>query len=272
MFAGRLWAPVVFVADKTGVMTKALRFIDLFAGLGGFHQALASRNAKCVFASELDSELAKLYKTNFGIRPKGDIREVNPSTIPNHDILCAGLPCQPFSKAGNQKGLKCPKWGDLFDYVVAILKSKRPRFFIIENVPNLINHNGGKTWLQIRRQLCALKYEIDFARLSPHMFGVPQKRVRAFIVGASDGLNGFQWPIPEIIPQTSIKSILDVWPADAHKLSKDHVLYLKTWQEFLTAFPKNEPLPSFPIWAMEFGANYPIHGATPHFKGYKRFG
>lgn len=272
MFAGEPWVLVAFTVGNRSVVTKALRFIDLFAGLGGFHQALASRNAKCVFASELDSELAKLYKANFGIRPKGDIRDVKLSTIPNHDVLCAGFPCQPFSKAGDQKGLECPQWGDLFDYVVAILELKRPRFFIIENVPNLISHNGGKTWVKILRPLRNLKYEIAFERLSPHMFGVPQKRERAFIVGASDGLAGFQWPIPEIIPRTSIKSILDNRPADAHKLNREHILYLKTWQEFLTAFPNDEHLPSFPVWAMEFGANYPIRGATPYSKRYKRLG
>ena len=253
-------------------MAKVLRFIDLFAGLGGFHQALVSRNAKCVFASELDSELANLYEANFGIRPKGDIRDVELSTIPNHDILCAGFPCQPFSKAGNQKGLKCPQWGDLFGYVVDILKLKRPRFFIIENVPNLIRHNGGRTWKQICRQLRDLEYDIAFETLSPHMFGVPQKRMRAFIVGALDGLDGFQWPIPKTFPQTSIRSILDDQPIEAHDLNKDHILYLKTWQKFIAAFPKDEPLPAFPIWAMEFGANYPIYGVTPHSRGYKRLG
>jgi len=251
-------------------MSEKLKFIDLFAGLGGFHQALASRGARCVFASELNAELAQLYEANFGIRPAGDIRSVELSKIPDHDILCAGFPCQPFSKAGDQKGLECPQWGNLFDYVVAILKLKRPRFFIIENVPNLIRHNGGKTWSLICEQLRALEYEIDYERLSPHMFGVPQKRERAFIVGALDGLDGFLWPIPEEIPQTSIKSVLDVQPTDAHTLNRDHIHYLETWQEFIAAFPENEHLPSFPIWAMEFGADYPINGTTPYSKGYKR--
>ena len=88
---------------------RNLRFIDLFAGLGGFHQALASRGAKCVFASELKLQLADLYEKNFGIRPVGDIRKVDLNTIADHDILCAGFPCQPFSKAGDQKGLECPR-------------------------------------------------------------------------------------------------------------------------------------------------------------------
>ncbi|MYE91598.1 DNA cytosine methyltransferase [Candidatus Poribacteria bacterium] len=245
-----------------------MKFIDLFAGLGGFHQALESRGAKCVFASELNGTLADLYKKNFGVEPAGDIRDVNLTIIPEHDILCAGFPCQPFSKAGDQKGLECPQWGDLFEYVVAILKLKQPRFFIIENVPNLIRHNRGETWSIICNQLREAGYAISFERLSPHMFGVPQKRERAFIVGDREGLDGYTWPIPETIPQTSISSVLDDDPPEAHGLNNDHLVYLETWQDFIAAFPIDQHLPSFPIWAMEFGADYPLDGPTPHACGY----
>lgn len=246
-----------------------MKFIDLFAGLGGFHQALASRGAECVFASELNLSLAGLYKDNFGVEPAGDIRKVDLATIPNHDILCAGFPCQPFSKAGDQKGLECPQWGNLFDYVVAILRLKEPRYFIIENVPNLVRHNGGETWSIICDQLKAAGYAISFERLSPHMFGVPQKRERAFIVGDRQGLKNFTWPVPKVIPQTSIRAILDNEPIEAHGLNGDHLRYLETWQEFVAAFPSEQHLPSFPIWAMEFGADYPLDGSTPHSRGYK---
>src|SRR5262245_48570197 len=99
-----------------------MRFIDLFAGLGGFHLALGRLGHRCVFASEIDDDLAELYEDNFGFRPRGDIRSVKVSEIPAHEILCAGSPCQPFSKAGDQNGLNCPKWGDLLDYVVTIAR------------------------------------------------------------------------------------------------------------------------------------------------------
>jgi len=249
-----------------------LRFIDLFAGLGGFHQALSSRGAECVFASELNSALADLYERNFAIRPEGDIKKVNLEAIAGHDILCAGFPCQPFSKAGDQKGLECPQWGNLFDYVVEILKLKKPRYFIIENVPNLIRHDGGKTWAIICERLQNIGYDISFAKLSPHMFGVPQKRERAFIVGDLQGIDGFKWPIPKELPVVNIKSVLDDEPKDALALSENHLLYLRTWQEFLDAFPLSVELPSFPIWAMEFGADYPLHGETPHKRGYRGLG
>ena len=91
-----------------------LRFVDLFAGLGGFHLALKSLGCECVFASEIDEALRELYLKNFGMLPESDIRSVSVEKIPEHDILCAGFPCQPFSKAGNQKGFECPQWGNLF--------------------------------------------------------------------------------------------------------------------------------------------------------------
>lgn len=252
-------------------MTK-LKFIDLFAGLGGFHQALASEGAECVFASELNESLASLYKENFDFEPAGDIRMVDLESIADHDILCAGFPCQPFSKAGDQKGLECPQWGNLFDFVIGILRLKKPRYFIIENVPNLIRHNNGNTWRIICNQLRSLGYKIDFARLSPHMLGVPQKRERAFIVGDLQGLDGFAWPIPNVLPKVNIRSVLDTMPAEAHLLGTSHVGYLEAWQEFLSAFPKDIDLPSFPIWAMEFGATYPLFGQTPSMRSYMGLG
>ena len=249
----------------------SVKYIDLFAGLGGFHQALRQRGAECVFASELDTKLSMLYEKNFGILPWGDIKKVDPSSIPNHDILCAGFPCQPFSKAGDQKGLECPQWGDLFSYVVKILEVKKPRYFIIENVPNLVRHDHGKTWDTICGQL-RVDYKISFEKLSPHMFGIPQKRERAFIVGDRQGLNGFKWPIPDTLPELSIRVVLDEDPKDARFLNENHINYLETWQQFISTFPEDEDFPSFPIWTMEFDANYPIDGLTPYKQGYTQLG
>ncbi len=246
-----------------------MKFIDLFAGLGGFHQALSALNGECVFASELNPALSSLYKKNFDLEPHGDIRAVALECIPDHDVLCAGFPCQPFSKAGEQKGLECPQWGDLIDYVVEILRLKKPRYFIVENVPNLVRHNGGKTWHVICDKLRGAGYDISGAKLSPHMFGVPQKRERAFLVGDRQGLQGFVWPTPSKLPEVSISTILDQNPSDALSLNSNHLKYMETWQTFLERFPKDEELPSFPIWAMEFGADYPIHGLTPYGRSYQ---
>lgn len=244
-------------------MGEPLRFIDLFAGLGGFHQALKALGHQCVFACEIDDDLASLYEKNFGLRPHGDIRDLDIASVPDHDILCAGFPCQPFSKAGDQQGLQCPQWGDLIDYVIRILRTHKPRYFIIENVPNLVRHNQGKTWRRIEHRLRLAGYSVRDQLLSPHHLGVPQVRERAFIVGCRGGLDGLSWPERLKEPELSIHSVLDKAPVEAKALPEQFIKYLEAWQEFLDRFPKNEQLPSFPIWAMEFGATYPYLDRSP---------
>ncbi len=243
-------------------MAKPLRYIDLFAGLGGFHLALKSLGHKCVFACEINEKLAALYEKNFGLRPHGDIRTLNIAKVPAHDVLCAGFPCQPFSKAGGQEGLECPRWGDLIDYVIRILRTHEPRYFIIENVPNLVRHRQGKTWKTIEHRLRLAGYSVSDGMLSPHQVGVPQIRERVFIVGCRDGLDGFCWPKPAHV-KLSISSVLDKKPENAKPLPKHFLTYLRAWQKFVDRFPKDEELPSFPIWAMEFGATYPYEDQSP---------
>lgn len=248
-----------------------MKFIDLFAGLGGFNLALSALGHQCVFACEIEPHLQELYEQNFGIRPAGDIRaEGLLASIPAHDILCAGFPCQPFSKAGEQNGLDCPQWGNLIDYVLSILALHKPTYLILENVPNLARHGGGKTWEQLRARLEAPDlggYEIDETLLSPHSFGIPQVRERMFIVGSRKGLAEFEWPSSEGYPLPNLKDLLETNPPEARLLSAESIRCLEIWQEFLDAFPKDLELPSFPIWTMEFGADYPYEKRTPHSYG-----
>ena len=151
-----------------------MRFVDLFAGLGGFHVALDQLGHQCVFACEIDETLRALYFENFNLETQGDIREIHPESIPPHEILCAGFSCQPFSKAGDQQGLECPRWGGLFDNVLGILRRHLPQYLILENVPNLARHDGGKTWAGMKASLEALGYAVQNHRYSPHQFGIPQ--------------------------------------------------------------------------------------------------
>lgn len=250
-------------------MNNSLKFVDIFAGLGGFHLALSSIGHRGVFASEIDPSLARLYGQNFDLIPQGDIRE-SWENIPEHDVLCAGFPCQPFSKAGWQKGMDCPDSGDLFNYILKILEKRNPKHLILENVPNLTRHENGDTWTFMRRALEDIGYEIDCRILSPVMFGIPQKRDRAIIVGSKrnrGGLTLFEWPQATHSEQNStISSVLDVRPNEATYLSDASIGYLNVWQEFLDLLPPTSPLPSFPIWAMEFGATYPLEGPTPRFR------
>ena len=146
-----------------------MKFIDLFAGLGGFHVALSSLGHECVFASEINQTLANKYTENFGIVVHGDIRHINVKDIPEHDILCAGFPCQPFSQAGKQRGLKDRKNGSYFiNDVARILEYHRPRYFILENVPHLKKHDRENTWNAILNKLRLLDYDVKETILSPH--------------------------------------------------------------------------------------------------------
>lgn len=249
-----------------------MKFVDLFAGLGGFHVALKRLNHECVFASEIDPCLQSLYSKNFGLNAHGDIRDVPPSRVPAHDILCAGFPCQPFSKAGAQRGLECPRFGDLFDYVMRILWKREPRYLILENVPNLARHQGGETWKGMRNRLRRAGYKIQEHRLSPHQFGIPQVRERIYIVGCRDGLDGFEWPAETPNAEMSIVEALESNPKDARPLTQQVIDCLKIWQKFVAKYPKGEHLPTFPIWSMEFGATYPYESETPFAVGASRLG
>jgi len=244
-----------------------VRFVDLFAGLGGFHLALRRLGYTCVFACEIDKGLQQLYQTNFGIIPGGDIRAIPVTDIPSHDILCAGFPCQPFSKAGGQQGLAHPKWGDLFGYVMRIIDFHKPNYLMLENVPNLEKHDGGRTWSKMEADLKALGYDVLDKRLSPHRFGIPQIRDRMFIVGSRSGLRDFSWPDEIPHASLSIMAALEHDPSDARVLSSQLLRCLEVWQEFLDRFPKDVELPSFPIWSMEFGATYPFEDITPYAMG-----
>jgi len=210
--------------------------------------------------------LQDLYESNYGIRPEGDLTQVDPASVPDHEILTAGFPCQPFSKAGEQLGFEHTEQGQLFFTVARILNQKKPMHFVLENVPNILKHRSGATMKTIIATLDNIGYDVDYARYSPHEFGVPQVRERVYIVGtlrSEGGLSGFTWPVASK-PATSIHTVLDSRPADSRPLSAHALRCLETWDEFLRASPDDLALPSFPLWSMEWGANYPYEEATPH--------
>lgn len=239
-----------------------MRFVDLFAGLGGFHVALARLGHECVFASEIDLELRQLYRCNFGMDAHGDVRKIPLADIPQHDVLCAGFPCQPFSKAGFQKGLTCAKNGDLAGVIVDWAHTARPRYLLLENVPNLLRHDGGRTWRWFTQELRHAGYSLDARVLSPHEHGVPQIRERLFIVGARDGLDHFDWPAP-MAKKTDLRSVLDAEAGPETRLPARVLEALGAWDTFLAHYPRGRPKPWFPIWAAEFGATYPYATAAP---------
>lgn len=245
-----------------------MKFIDLFAGLGGFHLALKQLGHECVFASEIDEELRVLYEKNFGYTPEGDIRKIDEKDIPHHDILCAGFPCQPFSKAGHQNGFDCPTGGTLFHDIIRVLEHHHPNYILLENVANLRNHDRGNTWNVIKRELNRVGYAVAEKILSPHHYGVPQVRDRLFIVGSRTGLENFDWPAKH--PNCALPSdeIFEKNPPDAILLPERIQNYLKVWQEFLDHLGNADIL--LPIWSMEFGADYPYEDTTPFAVGFEK--
>jgi DNA (cytosine-5)-methyltransferase 1 len=246
--------------------TPAFRFIDLFAGLGGFHVALGELGGEGVFAAEWEPGLNALYAHNFGVAPWFDVSELDDELIlervPEHDVLTAGFPCQPFSKSGKQQGFEHTEQGRLFFKVHDILRMKKPRRFILENVPNILKHDGGQTVRTIRAMLEELGYAVDIHRLSPHQFGIPQVRERAYFVGSLDGLDGFEWPT-EFGKPTAIDSALHAQTGSARAIPEQTLRAIEMWKDFLRRSPKETKLPSFPIWAMEFRATYPYEQSTP---------
>ncbi len=174
---------------------SSFSFIDLFAGIGGIRMAFQKAGGKCLFSSEWDKYAKKTYERNFGEVPYGDIRKIDEVSIPDHDVLCAGFPCQPFSLAGVSKknslgrkhGFDDPTQGTLFFDIKRIIKEKKPKAFFLENVKNLLHHDKGKTWEIIRQSLEKdLGYLINW-RVVDAANWVPQHRERIFIVGYDPG-------------------------------------------------------------------------------------
>lgn len=239
-----------------------MEFIDLFAGLGGFHVALKRLGHECVFASEINKELAQLYEENFGIKKAySDIKQVHEASIPPHNIMCAGFPCQPFSKAGKQLGMADTR-GNFIEDFDRILKYHTPKYFILENVPNLRKHDREKSWKILKETLENCGYKVNYAILSPHEFGIPQIRSRIYIVGVLGGKKDFKF-LEKQDSHLDIRSVLDKKSKDCKKMTNDQIGCINIWQKIIKSIPKEDPLPSFPIWSGEFDATYPFEKKAP---------
>jgi DNA (cytosine-5)-methyltransferase 1 len=211
------------------------RFIDLFAGIGGMRLAFENHGGECVFSSEWDRYCQLTYFENFGVMPEGDITKINEYDIPDHEILAAGFPCQPFSIAGVSKknslgratGFLDRTQGTLFFDVVRIISAKRPRAFLLENVKNLKSHDKGKTWKVITEALDELDYEVFPCILDGRLFS-PQHRERIFIVGFDRLRHGqdipFDFSIAGTGTQSKVKDILD------NEVDEKYTLTNRMWQ------------------------------------------
>lgn len=285
-----------------------LRFVDLFAGIGGFHHALAGPpfNGKCVMAIESDPDCRAVYEASLigdsrtaqDLKFVSDIRSLTRSEdgvrdrptkalsrlIPDHDVLCAGFPCQPFSKSGKQKGASDETRGTLFFDIMRIVKAKRPQYIILENVPNLAGpRHFERTWLTIVGQLRRAGYLISErpAVLSPHelppeLGGTPQVRKRLFILAKRNDLREKQ-------PDLNIRDYLDsigTYPSDSwrlaeflipssvshrHSLRLEETMWLRAWQYFIRMID-HDSLPGFPIWEPDLRARIRRPDPCPKWK------
>ena len=223
-------------ASKCGKFT----FIDLFAGIGGMRIAFESAGGKCVYTNEWNKFSQKTYFDNFGDMPDGDITKVEANTIPDHDVLVAGFPCQPFSIAGVSKknslgratGFEDKTQGTLFFDVCRIIKAKRPKAFMLENVKNLCSHDKGNTFKVIQESLDELDYDIFYKVLDGQNF-VPQHRERILIVGFDRKTFkksvDFKFDITPVEPKPVIKDILENKPDSKYTLSDKLWAYLQAY-------------------------------------------
>ena len=208
-------------------------FIDLFAGIGGIRIPFDELNGQCVFSSEWDKDAQDTYEANFGERPKGDITKILPESIPNHDILVAGFPCQAFSIIGKMKGFEDNR-GILFFNIAKILEAKKPSAFLLENVKQFKSHDKGKTYRTVIKILKQLGYHTYTKVLNALDFGLPQKRERTIIVGFRDPIN-FEFPKAKK-ERVNLASILESDDkVSSKRFASEHIL--KNRQEKLKVEP-----------------------------------
>lgn len=215
------WSDIPFPPISQSKFT----FIDLFAGIGGFRIAMQDLGGKCVFSSEWDPYAKRTYEANFGEVPYGDIRKISETSIPDHDVLCAGFPCQPFSLAGvsartslnTAHGFACETQGTLFFDIVRIIKAKKPKVAFLENVKNLVGHDGGKTFSIIKSTIESLGYSFSYKLIDSSPL-VPQKRVRCYMVCIRDDNKNFDFPLIDGTP-LPLKSILENSVDDSFTIS-----------------------------------------------------
>lgn len=225
---------------------KKLKYIDLFAGIGGFHQALSSFGAECVFASEWDKYASETYEYNYGIKPFGDITQINEKDIPNHDILCGGFPCQAFSVSGKQKGFEDSR-GTLFFDIARIVEYHQPKLVFLENVKNFETHDNGNTLKILKKILNELGYDVKHQVLNASDFGLPQNRERIYFVCFRKDImvDSFIFPKP-LNRKTALIDFLEDHTNEAKIVTRPDIKLNKSFSPIRNIFGEIE-LPNKPI-------------------------
>ena len=221
-----------------------MKFIDLFCGIGGFHQALKNFNTKCILASDNDKNCQKIYKINYNIDVQNDVKKINPNNIEDFDIICGGFPCQAFSNAGNKNTFSDER-GLLFDEIIRIAKVKNPKFMFLENVKHILKVDGGKVIKYIKEQLDENNYILQLFNMSPHKYGIPQQRERIYFVCIrKDIYNGLDIELPISNKKIIFNNFLDK-KKDIDKkyyIKGDILKVLEAWDEMIKIFEVGEKI------------------------------
>ena len=224
---------------------EQLKFIDLFCGIGGFHQALTSLGHECVLACDIDKYCQQNYKENYGIDVFNDVKGINESNVPDFDIITGGFPCQPFSNGGKKKAFDDDR-GLLFDEIMRIAKIKNPRFMFLENVKNILTVSNGEVLEYIKNKIDNYGYALQIFKMSPHNYGVPQQRERIYFVCVRKDIydnipielepyNGEPLDFTKILENPSEIN-------DKYKLKGDILHVLEAWDEMVKVFEVGEKL------------------------------
>ena len=220
-----------------------IKFIDLFCGVGGIRIGMEAQGFECVMSSDINKECQRTYEENFGEKPLGDITKINEKDIPDHDVLCAGFPCQPFSISGKQKGFEDTR-GTLFFEICRIINEKKPKVVLLENVKHLVHHDKGKTFNVILNKLEELGYNVSWKVLNGSDFGVPQNRERIIIIGSLKGK--FDFGAVKTQPRGRLIEMLDKTGNFEYLDPKDYTLLENTKQQpgsgLIFAGYRNKPI------------------------------
>jgi DNA (cytosine-5)-methyltransferase 1 len=236
---------------------KKMNFIDLFCGIGGFHTALTKLGHNCVLACDIDKYCREVYKMNYGMEVEPDVKKLNPETMPDFEILCAGFPCQAFSNAGKKRTFEDDR-GLLFDEIIRIVKVKKPKFLFLENVKHILKVDNGKVFEYILEKLDKNGYNVQWFQMSPHDYGVPQQRERVYFICVRKDI--YKEPVSLIHPKTDTivfkdfldeKNIID----EKYFVKGDLLKVLNAWDEMIKIFEVGEKI-SPTILVNEFYTNY----------------
>jgi DNA (cytosine-5)-methyltransferase 1 len=220
------------------------KYIDLFCGIGGFHQALNKLGAKCVLACDIDKECRIVYKDNYGLEPVSNVKDIDEKTMEDFDIICAGFPCQAFSNGGKKKCFEDER-GLLFDEIIRIAKEKKPKFMFLENVKHILKVSNGEVIDYIKKKIAATGYHLQIFNMSPHNYGIPQQRERVYFVCVrNDIYNGSDVVLPTYIGGIQFQKFLDKKEDINEKyFIKDDILnVLEAWDEMIKKFETGEKI------------------------------